>query len=67
MKVRVGTLCSGYDSQCLAMERLKRNFPDFDYELVFWSEFDPKAKDHSISNLRLSPTMLYSHNGQIGM
>lgn len=44
MKVRVGTLCSGYDSQCLAMERLKRNFPDFDYELVFWSEFDPESK-----------------------
>lgn len=44
MRVRVGTLCSGYDSQCLAMERLKRNFPDFDYELVFWSEFDPESK-----------------------
>ena len=37
-------MCSGYDSQCLAMERLKRNFPDFDYELVFWSEFDPESK-----------------------
>lgn len=44
MRVRVGTLCSRYDSQCLAMERLKRNFPDFDYELVFWSEFDPESK-----------------------
>ena len=44
MRVRVGTLCSGYDSQCLALERLKRNFPDFDYELVFWSEFDPESK-----------------------
>lgn len=44
MRVRVGTLCSGYDSQCLAMERLKRNFPDFDYELVFWGEFDPESK-----------------------
>lgn len=40
--LRVVTLCSGYDSQCLALERLKRNFPDFDYELVAWSEFDPE-------------------------
>lgn len=42
--LRVVTLCSGYDSQCLALERLKRDFPPFDYELVAWSEFDPKRK-----------------------
>ena len=41
--LRIATLCSGYDSQCLAMERLKQNFPDFDYELVLWSEFDPET------------------------
>lgn len=41
--LRVVTLCSGYDSQCLALERLKRDFPPFDYELVFWSEFDPES------------------------
>lgn len=41
--LRVGTLCSGYDSQCLALERLKQNFPPFDYELVFWSEIDADA------------------------
>lgn len=39
--LRVMTLCSGYDSQCLALERLKRDFPSFDYELVAWSEFEP--------------------------
>ena len=43
MKIRVGTLCSGYDSQCMALDRLKENFPDFDYELVFWSEIDKYA------------------------
>lgn len=42
--LRVVTLCSGYDSQCLAFERLKRDFPPFDYELVAWSEFDPTSK-----------------------
>ena len=43
MKIRVGTLCSGYDSQCMALDRLKENFPNFDYELVFWSEIDKYA------------------------
>lgn len=42
--LRVVTLCSGYDSQCLALERLKRAYPEFDYELVAWSEFDPESK-----------------------
>ncbi len=30
--LRVVTLCSGYDSQCLALNRLKDAYPDFDYE-----------------------------------
>lgn len=34
MKVRVFTAFSGYDSQCLALEGLKRDFPMFDYGLV---------------------------------
>ena len=38
MKLRVFTAFSGYDSQCLALDRLKAQFPDFDYELVGWSE-----------------------------
>lgn len=41
--LRVVTLCSGYDSQCLALDGLKRHYPDFDYELVAWSEFDPES------------------------
>ena len=42
--LRMVSLCSGYDSMCLALERLKRVYPDFDYELVAWSEFDPESK-----------------------
>lgn len=42
-KIRLISLFSGYDSQSLAMERLKRNFPDFDYELVAWCEIDETA------------------------
>lgn len=42
--LRVVTLCSGYDSQCLALERLKQVYPAFNYELVAWSEFDPTSK-----------------------
>lgn len=41
--LRVITLCSGYDSQCMALERLKGAFPGFDYELVAWSEIDRYA------------------------
>ena len=43
MKIRVFTAFSGYDSQCLALERLKRDYPNFDYELVGWSEIDKYA------------------------
>jgi len=41
--LRVVTLCSGYDSQCLALERLKKHNPDFDYTLIAWSEIDKYA------------------------
>lgn len=43
MRVRVFTAFSGYDSQCLALDRLKEHFPDFDYELVGWAEIDKYA------------------------
>lgn len=43
MKIRVFTAFSGYDSQCLALDRLHRDFPDFEYELVGWSEIDKYA------------------------
>jgi DNA (cytosine-5)-methyltransferase 1 len=41
--LRVVTLCSGYDSQCLALNKLKEHYQDFDYELIAWSEFDPES------------------------
>ena len=42
-KLKVVTLFSGYDSQCLALERLKKSHSDFDYELIAWSEIDKYA------------------------
>lgn len=42
--LRVFTAFAGYDSQCLALDRVKANHPDFDYVLVGWSEFDPESK-----------------------
>lgn len=41
--LQVVTLCSGYDSQCMALDRIKELNPDFDYELVAWSEIDKYA------------------------
>ena len=34
---------AGYDSQMMALQRLKDNFPDFDFECVGWSEIDENA------------------------
>ena len=41
-KIKVFTLFSGYDSQCLALDRL-HDKTGFDYELVGWSEIDKFA------------------------
>ena len=47
--LRVFTTFSGYDSQCLALERLKEKHEGFDYELVGWSEIEPSAiKAHNL-------------------
>lgn len=43
MKIKVFTVCSGYDSQCMALDMLEKEFDSFDYELVGWSEIDPHA------------------------
>ena len=43
-KIRLVTLFSGYDSQALAMRRLKDEWGGvFDYELVAWCEIEPAA------------------------
>ena len=60
MKVRLTTLFSGYDSQALAMERLKRNFPEFDYDLVAWCEIEDAAiKAHNALFPQWSDRNLY--------
>lgn len=41
--LKVFTAFSGYDSQLLALERLKNSFPDFDYTIAGWSEVDKYA------------------------
>ncbi len=47
--LKVCTTFSGYDSQCMALDRLKEWIPGFDYELVAWSEIDPNAiKAHNL-------------------
>lgn len=43
MKIRVFEAFAGYGSQSLALERLKRYFPEFDYEVVGISEIDRYA------------------------
>jgi len=40
-KLRLFEICAGYGSQALALRRLREIYPDFDYELVGWAEFDP--------------------------
>lgn len=39
--LRLFEICAGYGSQALALRRLRELYPDFDYELVGWAEFDP--------------------------
>jgi len=47
-KLKVFTICSGYDSQCMALDKIKESLPGFDYELVGWCEIDENAiKSHN--------------------
>ncbi len=41
--LRLVTLCSGYDSQAIAMDMLKERYPDFRWKLMAWAEFDPES------------------------
>ena len=41
--LKVFTAFSGYDSQCMALDRLHQHNPDFNYELVGWAEIDKYA------------------------
>ena len=40
-KLRLFEICAGYGSQALALRRLREIYPDFDYDLVGWAEYDP--------------------------
>lgn len=47
MKVNVVSLCSGYDAPVMALKRLKRTYPQFNFNLIAWSEIAPNAiKSH---------------------
>ena len=41
-KLRLFEICAGYGSQALALRRLREIYPEFDYELVGWAEYDPE-------------------------
>lgn len=43
MKIRMFEAFAGYGSQAMAMDELKRMYPDFDYEVVGISEIDKYA------------------------
>jgi DNA (cytosine-5)-methyltransferase 1 len=42
--LRLFEICAGYGSQALALNRLHEHFPEFEYELTGWCEFDPESK-----------------------
>ena len=47
--LRVVTVCSGYDSPCLALKYLKDSHPEFEFDLVAWSEIEDSAiKAHNL-------------------
>lgn len=43
MKINYISLCSGYGAECIALKRLKADYPNFDFELLAWAEIDPNA------------------------
>lgn len=43
MRINVVTLCSGYDAMLMALKRLHREYPQFDFDLMAWSEIAPNA------------------------
>ena len=43
ISIKVFTAFSGYDSQCMALERLQAMYKNFKYELIGWSEIDEPA------------------------
>ena len=47
--LKVFTTFSGYDSQCVALDKIAEEHPEFSYELTGWSEIDKYAiKAHNL-------------------
>lgn len=44
--LRIVSICSGYDSQCMALERLLAQHPEArcHYDLTAWAEYDPESR-----------------------
>lgn len=42
-KIKYVSLCSGYGAECIALKRLKRDYPEFDFECLAWSEIELNA------------------------
>lgn len=57
--LRLFEICAGYGSQALALRRLREIYPDFDYKLVGWAEFDPEPNANP--NIELQPAVI-AHN-----
>ena len=55
--LRLFEVCAGYGSQALALKRLREHYPEFEYELTGWCEFDPESK----SPLEKQPAVI-AHN-----
>ena len=41
--LRLFEICAGYGSQAISLRRLREIYPDFDYELVGYAEYDPET------------------------
>lgn len=57
--LRLFEICAGYGSQALALSRLREQYPDFDYKLVGWAEFDPDPE--AIPDIDKQPAVI-AHN-----
>lgn len=41
--LRLFEICAGYGSQAISLRRLREIYPDFDYKLVGYAEYDPET------------------------
>lgn len=48
MRINYVSLCSGYGAECIALKRLQRDYPCFDFECLAWSEIEQNAKGYEV-------------------